>query len=91
MLADIFVVSTLTEYMKFWKRYVNDSTCFVKMESVEYKVSTLNSFDVRLKKRIKNVVYHFYVFYLQEINILTTVFHNVYDFYLNWNSFAPTR
>ena len=39
LLAHIFsvelentLVSTLTEYMKFWKRYVGDTICFVKWD-----------------------------------------------------------
>ena len=46
VLADIFMVElenilvpTLTEYMKLWKRYLDDTVCFVKMGSVEYTVS----------------------------------------------------
>ena len=39
------LVPTLTEYIKFCKRYVDDTFWFVKMESVEYMVSVLNSFD----------------------------------------------
>ena len=46
VLADIFMVElenmlvpTLTEYMKLWKRYLDDTISFVKMGSVEYIVS----------------------------------------------------
>ena len=56
VLADIFMVElentlvpTLTDYMKFWKRYVDDTICFVKMGSVEYIVLILNSFDANIQ------------------------------------------
>ena len=39
----------LTEYMKFWKRYVDDTICFVKMGSVQHIVSILNSFDLDIQ------------------------------------------
>ena len=32
------LVPALTEYMKFWRKYVDDTICFVKMGSVEYIV-----------------------------------------------------
>ena len=48
MSADIFMVEleitlvpTLTEYKKFWERYMDDTVCFVKMGSVEYIVLIL--------------------------------------------------
>lgn len=54
-LPDIFIVElentlvpTLTEYIKLWKGYADDAICFLKMKSVEYKVSILNSFDVNI-------------------------------------------
>ena len=56
MLVDIFMVDlenrlgpTLTEYIKLWKRFVNDTICFVKMGSVKYIVSILNSFDINVQ------------------------------------------
>ena len=56
------LVPTSTEYMKIWKRYVDDTICFVKTGSVEYIVSTLNSFDTNIQftyEMEKNIVYHF--------------------------------
>ena len=56
VLADIFMVElentlvpTLTDYMKFWKRYADDTICFVKMGSVEDIVLILNSFDANIQ------------------------------------------
>ena len=43
------LVPMLTEYMKFWKRYVDDTICFVKMGSVQHIVSILNSFDLDIQ------------------------------------------
>ena len=43
------LVPTLTDYMKLWKRYVDDTICFVKMGSVKYIVSILNSFDANIQ------------------------------------------
>ena len=38
------LVPTLIDYMKFWEVHVDDTICSVKMGSVEYIVSILNSF-----------------------------------------------
>ena len=43
------LVPMLTEYMKFWKRYVDDTICFVKLGSVQHIVSILNSFDLDIQ------------------------------------------
>ena len=39
----------LTEHIQFWKRYVDDTICFIKVESVNCILSVLNSFDVNIK------------------------------------------
>ena len=50
LIADIFMtelekslVPNLSK-IKFWRRYVNNSICFVKIGSIEYKIPVLNSF-----------------------------------------------
>ena len=56
VLAEIFMVEfentlvlILTDYMKFWKSYVDGTICFVKMGFVEYIVAIVNSFDANIK------------------------------------------
>ena len=39
----------LTDYIQFWKRYVDDTICFIKVGSVNYILSILNDFDVNIK------------------------------------------
>ena len=39
-------LETLTDYIKFWKRYVDDTIFLKKVGSVNYILSALNSFDV---------------------------------------------
>ena len=38
--------------IKFWRRYVNDSICFVKIGSIEYVISVLNIFYKNFKFNI---------------------------------------
>ena len=55
VLSGIFMIESeksllpeLTDYVQFWKRYVDDTICFIKVGSVNY-ISLLNSFDVNIK------------------------------------------
>ena len=55
VLSDIFVIELetslspeLTDYIQFWKRYVDDTICFIIVGSVNYILSVLNSFDVNI-------------------------------------------
>ena len=38
----------LTNYIPFWTRYVDDTVSFIKVGSVNYILSVLNSFDVNI-------------------------------------------
>ena len=50
LLADIFMIELERslipnlQKIKFWRRYIDDTICFVKIESIEYVRSVLNSF-----------------------------------------------
>ena len=35
----------LTSYISYWKIYVDDTICFIKIEYVEYILSVLKAFD----------------------------------------------
>ena len=52
VLADIFMIelekavfSELTDCIKYWKRYVDDTISFVKLGTINYIITKLNSFD----------------------------------------------
>ena len=56
VLSDIFMIELetsfipeLTDYIEFWKRYIDDAICFIKFGSVNYILSVLNSFNVNIK------------------------------------------
>ena len=51
-LVDIFMIelesslpTNLTKYIKFWKWYVDDTTCFVYIVNTEFIISVFKSFD----------------------------------------------
>ena len=56
VLSDIFMIELetsfipeLTDCIEFWKRYIDDTICFIKFRSVNYILSVLNSFNVNIK------------------------------------------
>ena len=76
VLADIFMIELeksllpeLTSYISYWKRYVDDTICFIKIEYVDNILSVLNGFDNNIKFTVqeeKEVMLPFLdVFYFQ--------------------------
>ena len=60
VLADIFkielekaILPELTECIKYWKRYVDDTVSFVKLGTIHYIVTQLNSFDSNIQFTLK--------------------------------------
>ena len=103
VLVDIFMIELekailpeLTECIKYWKRYVDDTLSFVKLGTISYIITKLNSFDNNIqftfKEEDKGTLPFLDVLIRRKSNsILTTVFrkHTNNDIYLNWNAFAP--
>ena len=38
------LIHTLSEHLPCWKRYIDDTICFIKNDSIDYVISVLNSF-----------------------------------------------
>ena len=38
------LIHTLSEHLACWKRYADDTICFIKNDSIDYVISVLNSF-----------------------------------------------
>ena len=103
VLADIFMIDLeksilpeLTECIKYWKRYVDDTLSFVKLGTISYIITKLNSFDNNIQftfeEEDKGTLPFLDVLIRRKGNsVLTTVFrkHTNNDIYLNWNAFAP--
>ena len=68
LLADIFMIELERslipnlEKIRFWRRYVDDTICFVKIGSIEYKRSVLNSFHKTFNLTMKLKVTQNYLF-----------------------------
>ena len=88
VLADIFMIelenslpSNLTKHITFWKWYVGDTICLVKIGTTEFIISVLNSFD-------KNIQFTFEEEIDETIPLVywKSCCNNLYT---NWNAFAP--
>ena len=103
VLADIFMIELeksllpeLTSYISYWKRYVNDTICFIKIEYVDNILSVLNGFDNNIKFTVEEEKEGLLPFLdvlicRNDKSIETTVCRKSTNnnIYLNWNAFAP--
>ena len=103
LLAEIFMIELEKSLIpnlskiKFWRRYVDDTICFVKIGSIEYIRSVLNSFHINIQFTYEvesNTKFSFLDVLLKrnDKNITTTVYRKESnsDVYLHWDSFTPT-
>ena len=103
VLADIFMIELeksllpeLTSYISYWKRYVDDTICFIKIEYVDNILSVLNGFDNNIKFTVEEEKEGMLPFLdvlicRNDKSIETTVYRKSTnnDIYLNWKAFAP--
>ena len=103
ILAGIFMVELernlipiLKDHLSYWRRYVDDTICFIKNGSVEHVLSTLNNFhssiDFTYETESGNKLSFLDVKLIcADDNIETCVFKKPTntDIYIHWNSFAP--
>ena len=90
------LLPNLTKCMTFWKRYVHDTICFVKIGTTELIIFVLNSFDKHIQFMFKEENYETIPFLDTLISrkrnhITTTVYQKstCNHMYLNWNAFSP--
>ena len=102
LLADIFMIELKRSLIpnirkiKFWRRYVDDTICFVKIGSIEYIRSVLNSFhkNIQFTYEVESNEKSPFIDMLLMRNhndITTTVYRkdSNSDVYLHWDSFTP--
>ena len=102
VIANIFIVELetnlvprLEDHAQKWKCFVDDTFAYVKIGSVEYVLSVLNSFHKNIKltyeEEQNTLPFLDALFIADGENLNTTVYrkdtHN--DLYLHWNSFTP--
>ena len=90
------VLPELTECIKYWKRYVDDTISFVKLGAMNYIITKLNSFDNNIQLTFEEEdkgKLPFLDVLIQRMgnSIVTTIFRKLTnnEIYLNWNVFTP--
>ena len=105
VLADIFmgelknnIVPVLQENFSFWKGYVDDTICFLKIGTISYITKIFNNFDSKIKftyevEKDCKLPFLDVLVIKKGNNIITTIHRKATtsDIYLNWKSFGPTE
>ena len=100
--ADIFMIElektllpdNYIQYIKFWRKYVDDTICYVKIRSIKHILSLLTSFDENIQFTFESEKGNIPLDVLLCRNgreLTTTVYGKKTnnDIYLNWNAFTP--
>ena len=92
------IIPRLENEIKMWKRYVDDTTCFVKFDSANLMLTILNSFNNNIKVNIEikedPVILFLDVLLIKTPNrIHTTLYRNKINSYwhIHWNSFVQVK
>ena len=101
VLANIFMVEleqniipTLSKDISLWKRYVDDTICFVNSNRISHVLESLNSFHSNIKFTIEiqkeNKIAFLDILIHSKTLINTTVYRKKTntDLYINWKSFS---
>ena len=105
VLANIFMVDlewnvlpTLSNDTLLWKRYVDDTICFIKLTSINKVLETLNSCHANIKFTIENEwenkISFLDVLLIRSNSLISTKVYRENtntDVYINWKSFAPNN
>ena len=90
------LIPTLSDSLVFWRRYVDDTLCFVKKGFREHVLRTINGFHKNIKftfeEERNNMISFLDVLLIRRENgIDLTVFRKETntDVYINWDAFAP--
>ena len=105
VLANIFTVDlerniilTLSNDILLWKRYVDDTICFIKLTSINKVIETLNSYHTNIKFTIEieteNKISFLDVLLILNNSLISTKVYRKNtntDIYINWKSFSPNN
>ena len=90
------LLPNLTKFKIFWKRYVDETICFVKIDITKFIIAVLNSFNKNTQftfdeENDETVPFFDILISRKRNDITTTVYQKstCNDIYLNWNAFAP--
>ena len=105
ILANVFMVELqrsvipgLANKLNNWKRYVDDTICYIKVDSIDYVLSKLNNFHKNIQFTVEvekegRISFLDVLMIRDKNNIETTVRRKSTNnnVYLNWTSQAPNK
>ena len=92
------IIPTFSKDISLWKRYVDDTICFVNSNHISHVLESLNSFHNNIKFMIEiekgnKIAFSDILLICYKDLINTTVYRkktNTY-LYINWKSFSPNN
>ena len=92
------IIPTLSKDISLWKRYVDDTFCFVNSNSINYVLESLNSFHsninftIEIEKEKKIAFLDILLIHNKDL-VSTTVYRKKTNtnLYINWKSFSPNN
>ena len=92
------LVPTLSNHLKSWKRYVGDTNCLIKEDSIEHVISVLNGFHQFIQFTYETepnnrLSFRDVLIIRNGQNSETCVYRKPANIgiYIHWNSFAPIQ
>ena len=90
------IIPSLSNKIKLWKRYVDDTIAFVKTDEIKNVLSSFNSYYSKIKFTIEieqnNRIPFLDLLMIRNVETISaTVYRYVTnaDIYINWKSFTP--
>ena len=92
------IIPILSNDILLWKRYVDDTICCLKLNSINKVLQTLNTYHANIKFTIKieseNKILFLGVLLIRSNSLISTKVYRKNtntDIYINWKSFAPNN
>ena len=92
------IIPTLSNDILLWKRYVDDTICFIKLTAINKVLETLNSYHTNIKFTIEieseNKILFLEVLLIRSSSLISTKVYRKKtntDIYIIWKSFAPNN
>ena len=92
------VIPGLSNRLNNWRRYVDDRTCYIKVDSIDYVLRKLNDFHKNIQFTVEvekeGRIWFLDVLMIRDKNNIETTVHRKStnnNIYLNWTSHAPNK
>ena len=91
------IITTLSNNISLWKRYVDDTICFIKLTSISKVLETLSyhkNIKFTIQTKTENKVSFLHVLLICSNSMITTKEYRknkTTDVYINWKSFTPNN